>query len=106
MSDVHVHVHVIPDAAHDRMTALEDRLTLLEAQGAALMARQQDVDRIITDLNAATNEIAADLERLRGDVVANTVTDASIATLDGIVARLQALGQDPENPVPAPAPAA
>jgi ABC-type transporter Mla subunit MlaD len=106
MSDVHVHVHVIPDAAHDRMTALEDRLTLLEAQGAALMARQQDVDRIITELNTATNAIATDLERLRSEVLEGNVNDASITSLDGIVARLRALGQDPENPVPAVPPAA
>lgn len=100
MNDVHVHVHVIPDAAHDRMTALEDRLALLEAQGAALMARQQDVDRIITDLNAATNEIAADLERLRGEITAGAVSEESVALLDNLVVRLQGLGQDPENPVP------
>lgn len=100
MSDVHVHVHVIPDAAHARMTALEDRLALLEAQGAVLMARQEDVDRIIVDLNAATNEIAADLERLRGEIASGVVSEASIQALDGMVARLQALGQDPENPVP------
>jgi hypothetical protein len=106
MSDVHVHVHVIPDAAHERMTVLEDRLALLEAQGAVLMARQQDVDRIIVEMNAATNEIADDLVRLRGEIREGTVGESSIAALDAMVARLQALGQDPDNPVPAVPPAA
>lgn len=68
------------------------------------MARQEDVNRIIQELDAATNEIASDLERLRGEVAAGTVSADSVTALDGMVARLKALGADPENPVPPVAP--
>jgi uncharacterized coiled-coil protein SlyX len=56
------------------------------------------VDDVIADLNTATDEIATELEQLRGDVAnVDTVTADKLTPL---VERLRGLGADPENPVP------
>jgi predicted nucleic acid-binding Zn-ribbon protein len=64
-------------------------------------------------LDVATNEIAADLQSLRDQLQAvrdqipaaqQAAVDTALAQLDAPIARLEALGQDPQNPVPEPAP--
>ncbi len=55
---------------------------------------------LVTRLDAATNELASDLRALRDKIAAGTVTDADMAELDRVASALEALGQDPENPVP------
>lgn len=66
---------------------------------------------LIAAFNAATDEVASDLQTVRDQLAAaladqdQAVQDAVNAALSGFdapLARLQALGQDPENPVPAP----
>jgi hypothetical protein len=67
------------------------RLTRLET-------RMTTVDEVVQQLNDATDEIARDLEGLRGQI---TDGDAAAAEkLTPIISRLQVLGQDPQNPVP------
>jgi len=68
---------------------------------------------LITAFNAATDEVASDLQAVR-DALAAALADqdqavqdavnAALAGFDAPLARLQALGQDPQNPVPAPEP--
>lgn len=68
---------------------------------------------LIAAFNAATDEVASDLQTVR-DQLATALADqdqavqdavnAALAGFDAPLARLQALGQDPENPVPAPEP--
>lgn len=60
------------------------------------MASTKDV---VARLAAATDELANDLTTLRGKIAAQ---DSDLAAeLDPIVSRLEAMGQDPQNPVPA-----
>lgn len=62
---------------------------------SSLMAR---VDELRERLAAATDEIARDLEDLRGRLAQQD--EALAAELEPMVARLEAMGQDPQNPVP------
>lgn len=69
---------------------------------------------LIAAFNAATDEVASDLQTVRDELAAaladqdqavQDAVNAALAGFDAPLARLQALGQDPENPVPAPEPA-
>jgi hypothetical protein len=58
-------------------------------------------DELVARFAAATDEIASDLEALRGEVA---LLDAGVAAkFEPLVARLEGLGADPANPVPEPA---
>lgn len=89
------------DAVTDWLTtdpaqvALEDRIALLEARMTASETALQALD-------AATNEVADELDELR-DLIAST--DASTAArIQAAADRLRSLAQDPTNPVPEPTP--
>lgn len=71
-------------AVHRRLTILEYRMAL--------------TDQALADLDAATNEVAAELDELRDLVAGN---DAALADRIGAAAtRLRGLAVDPDNPVP------
>jgi len=81
------------------------RISRLEA---LIMA---SVSEIVTRLDAATNEIASDLQSVRDrlaaaladvDAAKQQAVDEALAQLDPAIARLEALGADPANPVPDP----
>jgi hypothetical protein len=73
----------------------------LQAQMGRVMAKQEDFDARMGLMDAATNEIASDLQALRDELKAGgAVSDANLATLDAKIARLQVLGADPIDPVP------
>lgn len=76
--DIHVHHH-----------GLDELRELLMAVSAQIQAFS---DRV----NAATNEIAADLKALR-DRIASGLSAEDAALLDGLAAKLEAMGQDPET---------
>jgi hypothetical protein len=101
MDDLHIHVHVLGDEAEARFVALEHRLTLTELGGAQMATRQEQLEAAIGRLDGVTNALAAKLAELRDKIADGTVTDAAITDLDAVILRLQALGQDPANPVPA-----
>jgi hypothetical protein len=63
--------------------------------GDVVMAR---VDELRTRLAAATDELARDLDDLRGRLAQQD--EALAAELEPMVSRLEAMGRDPENPVP------
>lgn len=71
----------------------DDRIEQLEE-------RMSTTDDLIVRLNTATDEIAHDLDDLRNQVA--NVDPAIAAKFEPLVARLEALGQDPANPVPEP----
>jgi uncharacterized coiled-coil protein SlyX len=78
--------HRINRAVNRRLTILEYRMAL--------------TDQALADLDAATNEVAAELEDLR-----DLLTGADQAVADRITAaagRLRGLAADPEQPVPPP----
>lgn len=66
-------------------------------------------DDFAARLNAATDEVAADLQSVRDELRTalegvetsnQAAVDAALGKLDAPIARLEALGQDPANPVP------
>lgn len=73
---------------------------ILYKQNKSIMGKQEQFDAMITRLNAATNDIAADLTLLKEQIAAGTVSDESLARLDQHIASLEALGASTENPVP------
>lgn len=68
-----------------------------------LGVRVTATDDLAARLNTATNELASDLAALRDEVAA---LDGDIAAkFEPLVSRLEAMGADPADPVPAPEPA-
>lgn len=101
--DAHVNVYTIDEPTRARVAALEHQILQLTEQGRIQMAFNDDIDSRMTQMDAATNEIAADLQTLR-DQIAAGVSEADkaavLSKLDDKIARLHQLGQDPTNPVP------
>jgi hypothetical protein len=93
--------------AHRYFTGLANQLDRLEA----IVAHSKD--EVLAALDGATTEVANDLQGLRdqlsqaiadkGEAVQAAVEDV-LAGFDAPIARLQALGSDPQNPVPDPEP--
>jgi len=63
--------------------------------GEIAMAR---MDELASRLNAATNELASDLQALKDQVAG--LDEGLAAQFEPLVARLEQMGQDPQNPVP------
>lgn len=72
------------------------------------MASKDQFDALVSRLDAASNKLAATLQELRDKLAAGGMTAeeeaAAVATLDNSIKALEALGADPENPVPEPEP--
>lgn len=63
------------------------------------MAVSAQIQAFSDRVNAATNEIAADLKALRDKIAAGAqLTPEDAAVLDGLATKLEAMGVDPENP--------
>jgi uncharacterized coiled-coil protein SlyX len=75
------------------LARIEQRLNRLEIQVTA-------TDDAVTQLNDATNDIATELDELRGQVAG--LDQATADKLTPIVERLRGLAADPQNPVPDP----
>jgi hypothetical protein len=65
-----------------------------------LEERMSATENAIADLNAATNEVAAELDELRNQLA--STDQATADQLGQVAARLRGLAADPENPVPDP----
>mgnify|MGYP001575948878 CR=1 FL=1 len=62
------------------------------------MAVSAQIQAFSDRVNAATNEIAKDLQDLRDKIAAGTpLTPEDVTVLDGIASRLEAMGVDPEG---------
>lgn len=59
-----------------------------------IMEAQNRIDAALVRLDAATNEIASDLKKLRDQIVAGTVTQESLAKLEANIAKLESLGAE------------
>jgi hypothetical protein len=86
----------------DRLERKIDRI--LELQETTNMTLEQ----LAQDLDTETNAIAAKMDKLSADLAAakaagQAPAPETIAALEGISARLKALGSDPAAPIPAPA---
>ncbi len=63
------------------------------------------LDQTIADVNTATDEVAARIDRLTATIATDMTAaqvDEAKAGFKAISDRLHALGQDPVNPVPPP----
>lgn len=90
-------LHILISAAWAASVA--GKLADLKRKVIQMGLKQAQFDAAISSLNTATNAIAARLQKLiddEGDVISQESLDALTAD----VANLQALGADPNNPVP------
>jgi hypothetical protein len=89
----------------DRLERKIDRI--LEVQETTMTT----IEQLAKDLDAETNAIAAKMDKLSADLAdakaaGQAPAPETIAALEGISARLKALGSDPAAPIPTdPAPA-
>lgn len=95
-----------------RTQSTQDELTLSVLRRIDhLESRMSAADNLAARLDAATNELAADLTSVRDALAAavagqaqavQDAVSAELAKLDAPIARLEALGADEADPVPAP----
>ena len=94
--DVHVHVHNDSPQGNSEVLRL---LRQILAQGESLMSAADDLKALGARIDAATNNIAADITAIKAKI-GTGMTDAEVAEvkagLDASAARLEAL--DAENP--------
>lgn len=79
----------------------------LQRMEERIMAKADEILALQQALDEATNEIASDLARLREDLAGGVSAEKAEeirAKLQTQVDRLTVLGQDPEDPIPAPEP--
>lgn len=68
------------------------------------MAKQEQMDAMLARLDEATNEIADDMRKLRDELAAGNVSDASLEALDSAISKLESMGKEdgePEDEQPA-----
>lgn len=81
----------------DRLAAIWRVPEAMSRMKGELMAES---DNLVSRFDAALNELASDLASLRDEVAGS---DAAIsAKFAPLIARAEALGADPQNPVPDP----
>lgn len=76
----------------------------IEANTEEIMATQLEFDAALGALDAATNDIAADIAALKAQIAGGGLTAEQeadvLAKLDAAAAKLTGLAADPANPVP------
>jgi hypothetical protein len=102
---------------HDRLAHVEHRLSALEAGqgrildelrglrnlGEKIMAIGQDIEAIVGRIDKATDDIAAELRDIKGQLsggLGATEAAALQGRLDAAATKLEGIGKDPSNPVP------
>lgn len=70
-----------------------ERLDLITSKLDNIMNAQERLAKAIADLNEGTNDIAADLQALKDQITAGTVTPEALDQLDQNIAVLKQLGQ-------------
>lgn len=88
---------ILAHSIQRRLLAIEQALDLAELKENC-MAVDPKVAALITEFDTATDAIAARIQRL---IDAGGLNADSQAALQAEVDKLNALGQDPQNPVPA-----
>jgi hypothetical protein len=109
-ADIHMHIHGTDhaDRSHEILKKLGDLVALIQQlQGkVSTMATKADFDNLVASVNAATNNIAARIAALEAKIATGGLTadeEANVLTeLASVRANLEALGADPNNPVPPP----
>jgi hypothetical protein len=87
---IHIHLHGDTEAH----TALMAILRRIEKQGAHLMADVNTMKAALASIDTATNNIAADIDRIKGQIgtgMSQADVDAVQAVLDSTVTKLEAI---------------
>jgi len=71
---------------------INTRLNLIITNTEKIMTKQERLDQALADLNAGTNEIAADLQKLKDEIAAGNISEESLAALETNIAVLTELG--------------
>jgi len=97
-----VHVYAESSSVGEKLDRILSLLGVLQTQQQEHhMAVSAQIQAFSERVNLATNELAADLQALRDKIAAGTaLTPEDVAVLDGIATQLEAMGKDPENPIP------
>ena len=108
-AQIHIHVH---DDHKDRPSEVLKKLGELATvvqqlqRGLSKMATKQDFNELVTAVNTATNNIATRIAALEAKIASGGLTaeeEANVlAELGSVRTTLEALGADPNNPVPDP----
>lgn len=88
-------VLIINELIYRQPTANDEinkRLDLIIFNTEQIMTKEERLAQAVADLNAGTNEIAADLQRLKDEIAAGTISEESLAALETNIAVLTALG--------------
>ncbi len=98
---IHLHVHV----HYEFPESVTGKLDQLLTQGARILMAAADLKAALTKIDVATDNIAADLVRLKALIVPG-ITDAEVAEiqalLDASVAKLEGIAASTDDPVPNP----
>lgn len=108
-AEIHLHVHGDRD---DRPSEVLRKLGELAAmllqlqRKVSTMATKQDFNDLVTAVNTATNNIATRIAALEAQIAAGGLTaeqeQSVLQELGSVRTALEALGADPNNPVPPP----
>lgn len=92
------------------LSDVQAQITRLQIQHSEMRSQiMATAEEYAARLDAATNEVASDLQSVRDELAAlrdglevdkQAAVDAALVHLDAPIARLEALGQDPADPVP------
>lgn len=107
-----------PSELHRRLTAVEAQqnatvlaISTLIHKIESLEDRMATAAELVARIDTATNEVASDLRTVRDELAAlrdsipaaqQAAVDSALTALEAPISRLEALGQDPADPVPAP----
>jgi hypothetical protein len=87
-----IHIHLHGDT--ETQSAILVILRRLEEQGAQIMADVNTMKAALASIDTATNNIAADIERIKGQIstgMTQADVDAVQAVLDSTVTKLEAI---------------
>jgi hypothetical protein len=106
-AEIHIHVHGDrDDRSSEVLRKLGDLVTLYQQllRKVSTMATKADFDALVVAVNTATNNIAARIAALEAKIAAGGLTGEEeanvLAELGSVRTALEALGADPDNPVP------
>lgn len=100
--DIYIHGGLL-ELNDTRLLRIHQLLVKVAHQQEKIMGINEQLLEYSRRLDAASNEIAADLKKLRDEIKSGEpVTPETLAKLDANVARLEEMGVDPVEPIPAP----
>lgn len=84
----------------DEKTILCKLNLIIEKLDLIMALTQQQFNELVARLDAVTNDIAADYQKLLDEIQAGNISDESVAAAKANIEKLEALGASVENPVP------